>query len=655
MFNSSYDRFRKKLLQDKAIKTLAHIGPRGFDSIGGEIVSTTAFVIQNISPSNLESCAVRLVDGNSEHEKDVLLKDAIALKNRNIHLFRASELLDIPGTPISYWINAEFRRIFSSSRSISEVTVARQGLVTAANEIFVRLWYEMSFGKIGLGFEDRTSALKSGRKWFPYNKGGEFRKWFGNNEHVVNWEDDGKAIKTKKENDLKAGKITANNSKCWNQEFYFHPSVSWSGVSSSRTAFRLYKTGSIFSGAGLSAFFDPTLNDVAIASLNSHINDYLLSVISPGLSLTSGELGRLPFLEKPDKSIVGNIVSKLIAIAVQDWDFYETSWEFTSLVLLHPDYRQSTLKATFQKLFTYWQEISLEMRRLEEENNRIFIEAYGLHGELTPDVPLKEITLTCNPHYRYSGEKTEEELNALLLADTIKEFISYTVGCMFGRYSIDKTGLILANQGETIEDYQKQIPEPTFEADDDNVIPFLDKGYFSDDVTERFYKFLKVTFGEEHFDENLKFIKKAIGKDVRKYFLKDFYNDHIKRYKKRPIYWMFSSPNATFKALIYMHRYRPDTVSIVLNDYLREFRTKLTARRDHLDNVKVDGSASQREQTQAIKELETIKKQIEELNDYEHDILYPLATQKIEIDLDDGVKVNYPKFGKALQKVTGLS
>ena len=226
---------------------------------------------------------------------------------------------------------------------------------------------------------------------------------------------------------------------------------------------------------------------------------------------------------------------------------------------------------------------------------------------------------------------------------------------MIGRYSIDKPGLILANQGETIEDYRKQIPEPTFEADDDNVIPFLDKGYFTDDVTERFYNFLKVTFGDDHYDENLNFIEKTIGKDVRKYFLKDFYVDHIKRYKKRPIYWMFSSPKGTFNALIYMHRYRPDTVSIVLNDYLREFRTKLTARRDHLDNVKVDSSASQREQTQAIKELEAIKKQVEELNDYEHEILYPLATQKIEIDLDDGVKVNYSKFGKALQKIAGLS
>ncbi|WP_419633539.1 hypothetical protein [Thiolapillus sp.] len=322
---------------------------------------------------------------------------------------------------------------------------------------------------------------------------------------------------------------------------------------------------------------------------------------------------------------------------------------------MNPDYRQTTLKATYQKLRAHWQAMTLEMQRLEEENNRIFIDAYGLQDELTPEVPLNEITLTCNPHYRYNGDKSEDELEALLLFDTMKEFISYAVGCMFGRYALDKPGLILANQGETIDDYLKQIPEPSFRADDDNVIPMLDGNWFTDDITERFYKFLRVTFGEEHYEENLEFIEQAIGKNIRKYFLKDFYADHVKRYKKRPIYWLFSSPKGSFNALIYMHRYRPDTVSVVLNDYLREFRAKLASRKDHLEAVSISASASKGEKTRALKEIEKLKKIILELEDYERDVLYSLATQQVEIDLDDGVKVNYKKFGKALKKVVGLS
>ena len=348
--------------------------------------------------------------------------------------------------------------------------------------------------------------------------------------------------------------------------------------------------------------------------------------------------------------------------------------------------------------------MTLEMQRLEEENNRIFIDAYGLQDELTSDVSLKEITLTCNPYYRYGKEPRidtnehetnptdisvnscslvvqksfpkDTELEERLLADTLKEFISYAVGCMFGRYALDKPGLILANQGETIEDYYIKLQEPQnkllnisvnscsfvvqksdvlFPADDDNVIPMLDGDWFTDDVTERFGQFLKVTFGDAHYEENLKFIEQALGKDIRKYFLKDFYTDHLKRYKKRPIYWLFSSPKGTFNALIYMHRYRPDTVSVVLNDYLREFRTKLSAHKNHLEAVSISSNASAGEKTKALKDIENYRKMIDELDVYEREVLYPLATEQIEIDLDDGVKVNYQKFGEALKKIPGLA
>ena len=396
-----------------------------------------------------------------------------------------------------------------------------------------------------------------------------------------------------------------------------------------------------------------------LGALNSRVSINAIKLLNPTVNLAPGYLGRIP-VEKNAAQSSTPIVKKCIETEKRDWDSFETSWDFTALPLLNPDYRQPTLKATYQKLRAHWREMTLEMQRLEEENNRIFIEAYALQDELTPEVPLGEITLTCNPHYRYGNDKSEEELEALLLADTMRELVSYAVGCMFGRYALDKPGLILANQGETIEDYLKRVPEPSFPADDDNVIPMLDGDWFTDDIAERFRKFLRVAFGDEHYEANLQFVEKALnikGKrnySIRDYFLGEFYTDHVKRYKKRPIYWLFSSPKGSFNALIYMHRYRPDTVSVVLNDYLREFRTKLTSHKSHLEAVSISAGASAGEKTKALKEIDKINKMIVELEDYEREVLYPLATEQVEIDLDDGVKANYPKFGAALKKIVGL-
>jgi type II restriction/modification system DNA methylase subunit YeeA len=381
------------------------------------------------------------------------------------------------------------------------------------------------------------------------------------------------------------------------------------------------------------------------------------------LNFQVGNLKSLPILEKEIQkrdSHLNEVTHLAVEHSKADWNAYETSWDFPSLPLLNPDYRQPTLNSTYQNLRAHWHDITLEMQRLEQENNRIFIDAYGLQDELTPEVPLKEITLTCNPYYRYSGKKTEDELEAMLLADTMRELVSYAVGCMFGRYSLDKPGLILANQGETLSDYLSQIPHPSYPADADNVIPMLDDNWFSDDIAERFRKFLRVAFGDAHYEDNLQFVEQSLnskGKrdySIRDYFLGEFYNDHLKRYKKRPIYWLFSSPKGSFNALIYMHRYRPDTVSIVLNDYLREFRTKLTAEKNHQISLSISGSSSPSEKTKALKDIERLTKMIAELEEYEREVLYPLATQKVEINLDDGVKVNYLKLGIALKKIVGL-
>lgn len=573
------------------------------------------------------------------------------------YFFRASaeDFKKIPGSPIVYWASKRILNLFEDGASLSDKIETREGLTTGSNDLFLRLWYEVQLEKIGFGIKDYNEAQRSQKRYFAYIKGGEFRRWSGNFDYIVNWFNDGEELKMFK--DPATGRVRSHN---YNGDYAFRTGFTWSGISSGTFAVRHVPTGFMFDAKGPMGFSKDLSNQpIYEAFLNSAVANHLIKMLAPTLDFKLGHILNLPVAGNVSRDICQS--SKSAAqLSTLDWNFYETSWDFTSLPLLNSDFRQPTLQATYQKLRSHWQGMTLEMQRLEEENNRIFIDAYGLQDELTPDVLLSEITLTCNPHYRYGGDKSEEELEALLLADTMRELISYAVGCMFGRYSLDKPGLILANQGESIEDYLKQIPEPSFPADDDNVIPMLDGDWFADDITERFKRFLRVAFGKERYEENLAFIEQALnikGKrnyGVRDYFLNEFYADHVKRYKKRPIYWLFSSPRGSFNALIYMHRYRPDTVSVVLNDYLREFRTKLSARKNHLEAVSISAGSSHGEKTKALKEIEKITKMIVEMEEYEREVVYPLATEQVEIDLDDGVKANYPKFGKALKKIPGL-
>jgi len=573
-------------------------------------------------------------------------------KGMEQYFFRASssDFKKIPGSPIAYAASKSLQNLFSHGR-LRDVADTRLGMATADNDLFLRMWFEVSTSSVEHGAESRVDAIASRKCWFPYQKGGEYRKWYGNKDFYVNWENDGELIQSF--TDQKTGKVRSHN---YNLDFIFRRGVTWNALTSSKTSARI-STNSLFDNAGSSLFLkEGSFEELIIGFINSNIMLAVFPLISPTLNYQPGDLSKLPAFFPPDVTIkCKEIVCQLIKVAQSDWDAYERSWGFSSLPLLHSDYRQSTVEETYQKLRAHWLKMTLEMQRLEEENNRIFIDAYGLQDELTPEVPLKEITLTCNPHYRYRGNKSETELERLLLADTMKEFISYAVGCMFGRYALDKPGLILANQGETLADYQQQIPESSYPADANNVIPILDGNWFSDDISERFFQFLRTTFGQDHYHDNLAFIEHALGKEIRNYFLKEFYSDHLKRYKKRPIYWLFSSPKGNFNALIYMHRYRPDTASIVLNDYLREFRTKLTSHKDHLEAVGISSNAPPKEKTKALKEIEKLKKIMSELENYERDVLYPLATEQVEIDLDDGVKVNYPKLGKALKKIAGVS
>lgn len=646
MFLSSYEKLRQKILDEKTLISL--VRPEYHAFFESAYVPICAFVLFSRSIPNYRGSFIDLQAFYGADKQSIKALEAI--KNRDCGwFFQASseELKTVPGAPIVYWIGENVRNLFGEE-TIDSIAKSVKGLDTCDNDRFVRLWSETTFNSCSFPFS--TARLEPRKKWYPYCKGGGFRKWYGNFEYTVNWGEDGAEIRNFRNPD---GSI---KSRPQNIEFYFRKGITFSSVTSSLFSCRIMEQ-CIFGGGGNGIFTEDV--DPLIGFLNSKLNQYFMSLLNPTLNMLVGDINRLPYIAVGER--IERVISKLVAVSKQDWDSIETSWDFTSLPLLNPDYRQPTLKATYQTLRAHWREVTLEMQRLEQENNRIFIDAYGLQDELKPEVPLTEITLTCNPHYRYGNDKSEDELEGLLLADTMRELVSYAVGCMFGRYALDKPGLILANQGETIEDYLKRVPEPSFPADDDNVIPMLDGDWFTDDIAERFRKFLRVAFGDEHYEANLKFVEKALGKngkarDIRDYFLKDFYSDHVKRYKKRPIYWLFSSPKGSFNALIYMHRYRPDTVSVVLNDYLREFRTKLTSHKNHLEAVSISASSSQGEKTKALKEIEKITKMIAEMEEYEREVLYPLATEQVEIDLDDGVKHNYAntKLATALKKIVGL-
>ncbi|MCG7872377.1 MAG: BREX-1 system adenine-specific DNA-methyltransferase PglX [Candidatus Thiodiazotropha lotti] len=651
---SSHEKFRNFITNKKTLTNVVELPLTGFK---GATVQICAYTFENKYAPDQTANFIRLVEFKGGDE-EMAARAREAVSDPSVHwLYRASasDFYVIPGQPIAYWAGKLLRESFRNGESVGEVAKPRQGMATTNNELFLRTWSEVSHSRIKFDAISESDAEKSNAKWFPYNKGGPYRKWYGNFVHVVNFENCGRTICDYIDNT--PGARVGSNGRVINREFYFKPGVTWSDIKSGGFGARLSPGGFVFDVKGSSGFPDEEHRKKVLGLLSSNLTTQYMEVLNPTVTFQVGDISRIPY----KKAKVDHVIDKLVGISSDDWNSYEASWDFTYLPLLNSAYRQPTLRAAYQKLRSHWLEMTLEMQRLEQENNRIFIEAYGLQDELTSEVPLNGITLTCNPHYRYGNDKSEGELEALLLADTIRELVSYAVGCMFGRYALDKPGLILANQGETIDDYLKHIHESSFLADDDNVIPMLDGDWFTDDIAERFRKFLRVTFGEVHYEENLRFVEQALnikGKrnyGIRDYFLGEFYTDHVKRYKKRPIYWLFSSPKGSFNALIYMHRYRPDTVSVVLNDYLREFRTKLTARKNHLDAVSVSASATQGEKTKALKEIDKLIRMIQEMEEYERDVLYPLATEQVEIDLDDGVKVNYNKFDAALKKIAGLS
>jgi hypothetical protein len=641
MFLSSYETFRHKLLQEHTIVCMTHMS----NMVMGIAFGTSATVWQNTQiPEYLGHYSyVSLDDMNNDgnpHEFPV--------KNHRLKTVQSTDFKKISGSPIAYWASEKVRNIFNQEKPIGEIAEPRQGMATGDNSRFVRLWHEVNVNKIGLGIQSKEDAHATNYSWFPFDKGGKFRKWYGNNEHLVKFD----------ESAYKDLKQMGNH--CPSEHLYFKPGVTWGAVTSGELSVRWDDYGFVFSNAGMKVFStDASIRLLIIGLLNSKVTKSLIACLSETINFDQGIIKRIPVIRLSMNYEAR--IKQVIQLAKDDWDSQELSWDFIQTAILS-NKKEKQLEKQYTTLKNERQTNLTKMQYLEEENNQAFIEAYGLEDELSQDVPLEEISLYYNPFYRYSTRKSAEELEALLLADTMQEFISYAVGCMFGRYSLEKPGLVLANQGEGVDDYRRQLERSgvawnavQFTPDEDNVIPILDGEWFADDIAERFKQFLKVTFGTEHYEENLAFLEEAIGRDIRSYFVKDFYNNHVKMYKKRPIYWLFSSPKGSFNALVYMHRYRPDTVSVILNGYLRQYREKLKAHKSHQEAIERNPGASQSEKTKALKEVDRINKVLAELKEYEDEVLYPLATQQLAIDLDDGVKANYPKFGDALKKVKGLS
>ncbi|WP_024611450.1 BREX-1 system adenine-specific DNA-methyltransferase PglX [Pseudoalteromonas sp. TB64] len=650
MFISSFEKLRNYIIEKCGITSLIQLQYSGFD---GATVPICTFTLQK-SSYKPKSTFIRLSDFKGAANQ--MPKALEAIKNPNcgwMYKKHNSDFKSIKGSPIAYWLNADIYDVFNRSESIGEKASVRKGLVTLNDAKFIKNWSEVSFDRIQFNTTTRQESIDSDRTWFPINKGGGYRKWYGFNDSVINWENDGKELKNYIIEKYNGGSYTK---EIRSEDFYFKENITWGSITSGPASFRYTPCGFLFSSGGSCMFPNENIKQVLL-QMNSSFASNILQALTPTLNYVAGDIARIPVFAKcVDDISPDEIATNLIDIAKWDWDSYESSWDFKRNPLFTITSNKNLIEDRYISFVETCQEKIKLMKQLEGLNNKATINSHSLE-KISSEINMRDITLTCNPYYRYGADKTCEEHKLLFKNDLVREFAQYAVGCLFGRFSLDKEGIVLANQGDTLQSYLNKVPLPSLMPDEDNVIPIIDfdGDWFEDDITERFKSFLKVAFGEEHFAENLAFIEEAIGKDIKKYFVKDFYADHVKRYKKRPIYWLFSSPKGSFNALIYMHRYHSDTASIVLNDYLREFRTKLEARKESYEQVEISVSASQKDITQAIKAIAKIDKVLEEVNDYEREVLYPLAGNNIEIDLDDGVKHNYPLFGKALKKVAGLS
>lgn len=653
MFLTSFEKLRMKL-QQKTIINMAHLGARAFEEIGGEVVQTTSFIIQNNFIMNYIGTYLRLLDGESQYEKESLF-----LRQEQRYDTAQNTFTNIPTEPLAYWIGEKIVECYKKNTYISDYAKPCKGIDTGKNDIFLRLWFEVNENNQYIP-EGKSDIDFSKYKWFPYNKGGSYRKWYGNNEYVINWENSGEKIKNYSGSNLR------------NKDMYFREGVTWSTVSSNRNSFRYFDKGYLFDNGG-SCLFSNIYLEYIQGLLNTKVAVELLK-IQPTMNNQPGTIGGLPLIINENIDIK-KIVRENIALAQLDWDSFETSWDFKChpLISVIPQNRALFDDATdidLAECYTCWEnecnERFNQLKANEEELNRIFIDIYGLQDELTPEVEDKDVTV----------RKAD-------LQRDIKSLVSYAVGCMFGRYSLDEEGLVLAGQpfeahffeasapvcgtgfagapgasvpiGEFYYKTDEGVKKCTYNPDKDNIIPICDEEYFSDDIVSRFCEWVKIVYGEKSLETNLDFIAKALGNKgntsrevIRNYFLNDFFKDHCNTYSvtgsgKRPIYWLFDSGKQNgFKALIYMHRYDADTVGRVRTDYLHEAQKYVETAMQSAQYT-IDNATSASEKSKATKAVTKYTKQLAEMKIYDEAIAH-VANQRIEIDLDDGVKVNYAKF-----------
>ncbi|MGN0319114.1 MAG: BREX-1 system adenine-specific DNA-methyltransferase PglX [Lachnospira sp.] len=619
MAGSRYEMARQQFLNNSLIN-MVHLGTRAFDEIGGEVVQTVTFCFGKNYPLRQTGTYVKLTDVPGENEK----RNSYFDDNRKYYQ-KVSTFLRMPSFIIAYWVSNNSISILQSERPIEEEIFFRQGMATSDNERFLKQWREVSCEKIGFNIKSREESVESGMKWFPYNKGGSFRKWYGNNDLVVNWENDGQEMKefTSK---LPQGTDVRLKSK----EYYFKEGFTWSALASS-VSVRYCPTGFIFDTKGSMGFpYDKNLTMYYTGLINSCVSDLFLRVLAPTLDFNLVSMKQIP-LKKDRVDEVTTIVMRNIELSKKDWDMYESSWNFE----LHPLMKGTTIGRLISDKYKEWEEECNErfnqLKANEEELNRIFIDIYGLQEELSPEIEDKDVTV----------RKADIQRD-------IKSLVSYAVGCMFGRYSLDIEGLAYAGGEWDASKYTSYIP------DDDNVIPITDEEYLEDDIVTRFCDWLKIVYGEDTLEENLDYIAKALGNKgdtsravIRNYFLTDFFKDHCQTYSvtgsgKRPIYWLFDSGKQNgFKALVYLHRYNADTIGNLRVEYLHKMQRVYESEINRMQDT-IDHSTNSREVATATKRKEKLTKQLKECRDYDEKIGH-LALERIELDLDDGVKYNYRK------------
>ncbi len=681
MFLSTFEKLRKNIIENNSIQSLLHLS-RG---VFGADFGASSAVIQNTGNKEARGTYFRLVERTfQEFEQSHLrmlfeqtlanhdfkyrfkdyTKDVTELpfseEGKKIYYpnVNQQDFEKIPGCPIGYWLSAKTINLICTNKYfISNEMVTREGMATADNDRFVRTWQEVSLK--GISFN--AISCKDGYKWYPYNKGGGERKWYGLNFLIVNYENDGYEIKNNI--DHQTGRIRSHN---YNGEFGLKSGATWSAISSGSISVRFSPCGFLFDSKGSMGFSDHIFNIIGL--INSNISIVFLRYISPTLDFKPGHIIQIPLVKEiVTKEDINSIVQQNISISKQDWDAHETSWDFERSPLYEQflecmeDDLQNVIPSgtSLEELSKYavpeamhplttcmhnykdkWEVNFMRLHKNEEELNREFIEIYGLQDELTPDVPLNEITILQQGEISIENDQIKWHDDVI-----IKQFISYAVGCMMGRYSIDKPGLILANQGDSVNEYNEKVPNARFEVDDDGIIPLMASDTdFSDNATFRFKQWLTVAFGDTNLVENLNFIEGALGKSLDDYFAKDFWKDHKKMYQNRPIYWLFSSKKGAFQCIAYMHRMNAYTAERIRTKYLLPHIEWLLQKQSEMEENAANLSTAER------RKLDGIRKQIEECREY-HDRLHVVADEQIAFELDDGVVVNYAKFGDVLQKI----